>query len=252
MYRLFCVFKEAPKELICISERGRVHHINDVLHLKANEEIIVFDEQGNEYYTVIEKTTPKNIVLKVKNVLKRATENKSQITLACAIPKKSKFEEIIDKLTQLGVDRIIPMETERVIIKLDGEKKDARLSRWKKIAVSAAEQSQRNTVPAIESIKNIRQVLSESGGYDLKLIPALIDERKALKQILKGINPQNILILIGPEGDFSPAEVILAKKAGFIPVTLGANVLRVETAAIAVVSFIKFFLSEKHLGYDSH
>lgn len=251
MYRLFCVFKEAPKGLICISERERVHHINDVLHLQANEGVIVFDEKGNEYYTVIEKISAKNIALKVVNMKKNIVEDKVQVTIACAIPKKSKFDDLIDKLTQLGVDRIIPMETERVIIKLDGRKKNLRLSRWNKIAVSASEQSQRNTLPVIESIKGIKQVLLESSGYDLKLIPALIDERKSLNVVLQGINPKNILVLIGPEGDFSPSEVDLAKEAGFIPVTLGANVLRVETAAIAVVSFIKFFLSEKHLGSDS-
>lgn len=242
MYRLFCVFKQPPKDLITIFDFEQVHHINNVLHLKANEGIIVFDEKGNEYYTVIEKITAKNIALKVVNMKKKIVEDKIQVTIACAIPKKSKFDDLVDKLTQLGVDRIIPMETERVIIKLDGRKKDLRLSRWNKIAVSASEQSQRNTLPVIEPIKNIKQVLLESSGYDLKLIPALIDERKTLNAVLQGINPRNILVLIGPEGDFSLSEMDLAKEAGFIPVTLGANVLRVETAAVAVASYLRLSL----------
>jgi len=242
MYRLFCVLKEPPKDLIVISDLEQVHHINNVLHLKANEEIIVFDEESNEYYTVIEKITPKAISLKIKNTKKKAAERKFSITVACAIPKKSKFDDLIDKLTQLGVDRIIPMETERVVVKLDVLKKDARLSRWNKIVVSASEQSQRNTLPVLEPVKDIKKVLLESDGYDLKLIPALIDERKTLNEVFRGGNPKNILVLIGPEGDFSSAEVSSAKKAGFIPVTLGANVLRVETAAVAVVSFIKLSL----------
>ncbi len=242
MYRLFCVFKELPKDSIVISDFDQVHHVNNVLHLKVDEGIIVFDEKGNEYYTVIEKITPKNIVLKVRNTKKKIAEHKILITVACAIPKKSKFDGLIDKLTQLGVDRIIPMQTERVVVKINGKKKDARLCRWNKIVVSASEQSQRNTLPVIEPIKDIKKVLLESGDYDLKLIPALIDERKILKDVFQGINPRNILVLIGPEGDFSPYEVSLAKEAGFIPVTLGANVLRVETAAVAVVSFLRLSL----------
>ncbi len=245
MYRLFCVLKEPPKDAIIISDLEQVHHINNVLHLKVNEEIIVFDEKSNEYYTAIEKITPKAIYLKVRNTKKTAAERKFCLAVACAIPKKSKFDDLIDKLTQLGVDRIIPMETERVVVKLDVLKKDARLSRWNKIVVSASEQSQRNTLPVLEPVKDIKKVLLESGDYDLKLIPALIDDRKTLIEVFRGVNPINVLVLIGPEGDFSPAEVSLAKKAGFIPVTLGANVLRVETAAVAVVSFIKLFLSER-------
>ncbi len=242
MYRLFCVLKAPPKGLIFISERDQIHHISNVLHLKASEEIIVFDEKGNEYDTVIDKITARNIILKVRDMKKNICDNKIRVTVACAIPKKSKFDDIIDKLTQLGADRIIPMETERVVIKLDRHKKDLRLSRWNKIAVSASEQSQRNSLPVIDPVRNIKQVLMESGDYDLKLIPSLIDERKSLNRIFQDISPKNILVLIGPEGDFSPSEVVLAKKAGFIPVTLGANVLRVETAAVAVVSFIKLVL----------
>jgi 16S rRNA (uracil1498-N3)-methyltransferase len=156
------------------------------------------------------------------------------------------MDDIVDKLTQLGVERIIPLKTERVIIKLDKDKEVSRLARWRKLAQAAAEQSQRQNLPVIEPIKDLKEFLVQAKTlYDLKLISTLMDsKRKSLKEIFKGLKPQKVLVLIGPEGDFSPEEVDLAKKSGCIPASLGDLVLRVETAAIAVVSYIRLsFLS---------
>jgi 16S rRNA (uracil1498-N3)-methyltransferase len=202
--------------------------------------VIVFDEQGNEYNCLIRQLSNKTIELKIKARLSKR-ETKIQITVACAIPKKSRMDEIIDKLTQLGVDRIIPLESERVIIKLDKSKKILRKMRWEKIALSSSQQSQRNILPMIEPIKDIKEVLTQAGDFDLKLIPTLMGERKSLRKILAKAKPKNILVLIGPEGDFTAEEVDLAIKSGCIPVSLGDLVLRVETAAIAVTSFIKLY-----------
>ncbi|PIP21320.1 MAG: 16S rRNA methyltransferase [Candidatus Omnitrophica bacterium CG23_combo_of_CG06-09_8_20_14_all_40_11] len=242
MQRIFCSLKEIIADKIVISDPGIIHHIKDVLRLKIGDEVIVCDEKGNVYNSVMEGLTSKNMALKIKAPkTASATEKKIRITVACAIPKKSKFDDIVDKLTQLGVDRIIPMQTERVIVKLDVRKANSRLSRWEKIALSASEQSRRNNLPSIEPIKSIQQILSEAADYDLKLIPALIDKRKNLKEIFCTTRPKNILVLIGPEGDFTPEEVNLAKNVGCIPVTLGDFVLRVETAAVAVASFIRLY-----------
>ena len=169
---------------------------------------------------------------------------KVKITVACAIPKASKMDDIVDKLTQLGVDRIIPLETEREIIKLDKHKRIFRQARWKKIALNASRQSQRNTLPAIESIKNIKELLSQVDAYDLRLIPTLTGIREAFQEILTKAKAKDILVFIGPEGDFTQEEINLAKRAGFIPVSLGDLVLRVETAAVAVASFIRIYYAD--------
>jgi len=163
---------------------------------------------------------------------------KAKITIACAIPKKSKMEDIIDKLTQLGVDRIIPIKTAHTVVKLDSYKEAMRHKRWEKVAQSASEQSQRNDLALIDQIRDIKEVILNSKEFDLKLIPTLIGKRKSLREISLNSKYKNILVLIGPEGDFTEAEVQLAIKAGFIPVTLGDLVLRVETAAVAVASYI--------------
>jgi len=240
MQRFFSYLKNISGAKIIISDKQQFHHIRDVLRLKEKEKVVVFDEKGNEYSAEIEKILTQGIILKVKDKSSHKTGGGFKITVACAIPKKSRMDDIIDKLTQLGVHRIIPLKTERVIVKLDKHKERLRHERWKKIAVSAAQQSQRNTLPVIEPIKDIEEVLSSAGDFDLKLIPTLTGERKALRDVFNDFGAGNVLVLIGPEGDFTDEEVVLAVKSGCIPVSLGNSVLRVETAAIAVVSILNY------------
>jgi 16S rRNA (uracil1498-N3)-methyltransferase len=238
MHRFFSPSKNILAKEIIISDRRQVHHFRDVLRLKVKDKVIVCDEAGNEYICLIKEWLNNQARLEIKD--KRLFQGKSvKITVACAIPKKSKMDDIVDKLTQLGVDRIIPLETERVIIKLDAYKKISRLKRWQKIAQSASQQSHRCALPVIEPIIDLKKLLSESAEFDLKIIPTLAGPRQALKKILEKYKPKNILILIGPEGDFTQDEVNMAVKAGSIPVSLGDLVLRVDTAAIAVVSFLR-------------
>ncbi len=241
MHRFFSSCQSISDDKIIIGDKEQVHYIKDVLRLKPKDKIIVFDEKGNEYGCAVTKISS-SIALNIQAKHPAFKRQKGpHITVACAIPKKSKFDDIVDKLTQLGVERIVPLLTQRVIIKWDKQKMALQQKRWEKIALCASQQSQRSDLAIIEPIKNIREVLSASEVFDLKLIPALIGRRRALKEIFAQFNPRNILVLIGPEGDFTPQEVDLAKEAGCIPVSLGELVLRVETAAVAVASFIRLY-----------
>jgi len=245
MHRIYCPSQNISDNKIIIDSKDQVHHAKNVLRLKVNEEVVIFDDKGNEYRSILEKSLPASMIFQVKDKQKLILKpSKVKITVACALPKGSRMDEIIDKLTQLGAERIIPLETERVIVKLNKHKKMLRQERWEKIALNASLQSQRNTLPILEPIKKIEQLLSDSGSFDLKLIPALTGERKPLKEILKESKPKNILVIIGPEGDFTSDELDSAKKMGCIPVSLGDLVLRVETAAVAVASFIRLYYAE--------
>jgi 16S rRNA (uracil1498-N3)-methyltransferase len=228
---------------VSITDAGQLHHLKDVLRLKVNDGVIVFDSEGSEYTGAITAIGRKQAVIKV-TASKPARRNQIKLTIACAIPKGDCMDDIIDQLTQLGVERIIPMLTERVVVRLDETKKEARLKRWRTIAQNAARQSQRNALPLIEPVTDVASVISQSQNYDLKLIPNLEGERKVIKDVLAGPRTKNILVLIGPEGDFTPEEVELARGAGFIPVSLGDTVLRVATAAVAVASYIKFAVGD--------
>jgi 16S rRNA (uracil1498-N3)-methyltransferase len=227
-----------------LTDAGQLHHIRDVLRLNANDEVILFDNKGYEYKGVITGISNKQVTLRVTTLNALRVSNVG-FTVACAIPKGSHMDDIIDGLTQLGVARIIPMRTERVVVKLDDAKVEVRLKRWQKIAQSAARQSQRNTIPVIEPVTDIAEVVSDSQSYVLKLIPHLVGERRLIKDVFNIIRPKSIIVLIGPEGDFTPAEVELALHNGFIPVSLGDTVLRVATAALAVASYIRFALDKE-------
>lgn len=239
MHRFFCPSQNISSHKVIIQDPTQIHHIRDVLRLKAGDEVIVFDGRANEYVVDIEKLMPQKIIFKIKKKTKALSTKSPTITVACAIPKRTKMDDIVDKLTQLGVERIIPLLTERVIVRLDSHKKTLCQQRWKRISLSAVQQSQRRTIPVIDSIRDIGEVLSASGNFDLKLIPTLLGERKRLPEILSNVKPKNILVLIGPEGDFTPQEVALAKQRGCMTVDLGDLVLRVDTAAIAVASYLR-------------
>ncbi len=240
MQRFYCLPQNISNEEIIITDPQEIRHMKNSLRLKPGDKVNIFDGRGNEYHGRIKEISSRVMINKLE-VIRPSSGNKMQkVTIACAIPKNSRMDDIIDKLTQLRVDRIIPLITERVIVKLDKRKLAIKLARWKKIAISAAKQSQQSTVPAIDSIADIKSLLFLSSDYELKLIPTLEGERKTLSQIFRESNYKSILILIGPEGDFTKEEVSLCRDCGFIPVSLGESVLRVETAAVAILSFIRF------------
>ncbi len=234
----FYVAQKPVGDSVTISDAEQLHHLREVLRLKVNDAVMVFDSEGNEYYCQITRLTKKQAELGIKTKSPPAGK-KWHITVACALPKNTRMEDIVDKLTQLGVDAIIPMETERVIVRLEADKKAARLQRWRKIARGAAQQSQRSNLPRIEPITDIKDIIVRATDFDFRLIPTLFGEARRIHEVLARARPGNILVLIGPEGDFTPQEVALAQSAGFIPVSLGETVLRVDTAAIAVVSYLR-------------
>ena len=236
----FYLAEKVTGDTVSISDAGQLHHLRDVLRLKIGDEAVVFDAEGNEHYCVIAEVETKKVILSIKT-LKTPPVRKLRLTVACAIPKQSKMDEIIDKLTQLGVETIIPLITDRAVIKL-GEREQRRMERWRKIARSASEQSQRARLPIILPVVTLKEVLAESREYQLKLVATLEGERKTLRQALAEYKPSSIFVLIGPEGDFTPREIHRAVEAGFIPVSLGDNVLRVATAAVAVASYITLAL----------
>lgn len=225
---------------ISLADPDQIHHLREVLRLKPGDEIMVFDEAGNEFLTAISGWERKQAILTIIS-RKPARPDRLKIAIACAVPKKSRMDDIIDKLTQLGVDTIIPLETERVIVKME-ENKISRLERWRKIARNAAEQSQRNRLTEVTPVTALEDVLGQAVDFDLKLLPTLTGESRPIRDVLAGIRPASILALIGPEGDFSPREIEQASIAGFVSVSLGSTVLRVETAAIALAAYLHLAL----------
>ena len=242
MNRLYCPKELIKGEQIFINDRKQIHYLKDVLRLKLKSNIFVFDGQGNEYLCQIQWLSKKATRLLIKKRIKIKPKRKINLAIACALPKhKDRFDDLVDKLSQLGVDRIIPMITERVIVRWDYNQRQKHQQRWCKIAQQACAQSRRNALPIIEPIKEMDTVLSYGEFYDLKLIPVVFEKKRNLRDIISSALPKSALILIGPEGDFTTQELNRAKKSGFIPIFLGDLILRVETAAIAVAAFFRLY-----------
>lgn len=245
MHRFFCRLKDIDSKEINISDRQELHHLRDVLRLENQDKIIVIDGNGGELICRISHLGKKNAKL---TILEKYTYKKEnfipRLTVACALPKKSKIDFIVEKLTEVGAERIIFLKTERTQVNFrECSRKNERL---RKIAESALKQSGNVFIPEIEFLDFSGLLkLKQNSDFDLAIIPNLTDmtNTKSLKGALEKGSLENILIAIGPEGDFTEREIELAKKSGFVSVSLGDAILRVETAAIITAGFIKLYLS---------
>jgi 16S rRNA (uracil1498-N3)-methyltransferase len=242
MKRIFCPDECITKDHIRIIDPPVIHYLKDVLRIRTDAQLTICNPAGVEFISEVEAVLPDAVLLRIKKTIQPERRQNLHLTIACAIPKNVKMDDIIDKLTQLGVNRVIPLMTERVIVKLNAHKKDLRLNRWRAIAKNACQQSQRSSIPEISTITPFDELLNTVTEYDLKLIPTLSGGQQKISRIVADRqHPVRILVLIGPEGDFTQREVAQAREAGCIPVSLGKQVLRVDTAAIAIAGFIRFY-----------
>ena len=218
------------------------HHALQVLRLKVGDTINVFDGRGHEAQASIQQISNQSVQLKLL-AQSASAPLPCRITLAQAIPKKS-MDLIVQKATELGVATIIPLVSERSIVKLDDDSK--KLERWREIALESCKQCGNNWLPEIQAPQKAADFLATSAKFDLKLIGSLQSDAKSLKKILAdSAKLSTVLILIGPEGDFTPAEINLAKSAGCLPLSLGPLVLRAETAAIYTLSILHHELQNR-------
>ncbi len=232
---------ESVKDDKIFIEGKEAHHLLKVMRLKKGDEVAIFDGQGNSYEGPIIEEGKKSAIVKILTRKKVKRLNQPSITLAQGIPARGKMDYLVEKATELGVDKIFPLETQRSVVKMNRTKAEAARRRWEKIAVSASKQSGRVSLPVISRIIKFSQFLRKIAEFDLVLFFCLSSEGGALKRNIrhKG-RPCNILVLIGPEGGFSSEEIKQAKLSGFNLINLGANVLKSDTAALAVLSILQY------------
>jgi 16S rRNA (uracil1498-N3)-methyltransferase len=236
-----------PKEFVSgakITITGNeAHHIRDVMRLKVSDKVSCFDGTGKEYTGLIKEVNPKEVIVDIIQTREPKVKDSISVTLIQAIPKKEKMDYIAEKATELGVRRIIPVMTERTVVNWDEEKKARSLDRWNKISRAASKQCNRLDLPEIMPVTTFSEALKAVSGQDLAMIAALSGDTIPLKKALQGASPRNIVIAIGPEGDFTPQEIEEARSAGFKPVGLGQRVLKSDTAGLAVLAIINHELS---------
>lgn len=236
--RFFITPEQVNGTIILVTDED-VRHITTVLRMQTGDELLLCDGKGTEYrarITAIGKQTVTGEVLD-----RRARTRKGpDIVLGQGIAKADKMDWIVQKATEIGATSIVPLETERTIVKVkDGEK---RISRWQKICREAAMQSHRSDIPKVEAITSfadfLRTLNSEPG--TLFLIP-WEEAVWPVKEVLRSHpDVKKVVVLIGPEGGFSRKEADLAAARGFHAVSLGSNILRTETAALAAIALIGY------------
>ncbi len=238
MYRTFRNQNDKIDDKILI--RGEdYNHIKNSLRLGVGDIIHqVIDDKI--YVTVIESIKPNEIICKITGEDSVEYESNLNITLYQAILKSDKNDYIIQKATELGVNRIVFIETERTVVKLDKNKWNKRKTRYEKIALEASKQSKRTYVPEIEGLLNIKDIEKSDDSLNLVFYE---NEDKSLKDALKGYN-DNINIVIGPEGGFSDSNIELLKEKGYISVSLGNRILKADTAPICALSILQYELGD--------
>lgn len=235
MHRFYCPQSDLQDPQVFITDPKELHHLRNVLRLKKGDPLTVFNNAGEEATGRIDNIQPTKVTVAVEAV-RREKPELPVIILACAIPKKSKFETIIEKATELGVDVIIPLKTKRTEMELKGERLQRKIARYQDVAINAAKQSRRSRVPVIEPVTDLAAALKSFSKETTVFIPSLSGERKNIFEAFQAVPPPaRVAFLIGPEGDFTPQEYDLARAHGAIGVSLGKTVLKVETAALVAV-----------------
>jgi len=170
------------------------------------------------------------------------TESPLEIIVGQGIPKADKMELIIQKSTELGVSRIAPLLTERVVPRSFNLNK---LERWQRVAIEACKQSGRAKVPKILEPAGFKEFVTNADPSYLRLIPWEGEKVTSLKSALpETLNPAKVVLIIGPEGGLSGSEIGLARECGFIPVSLGKRILRTETVSLALISVIQYLYGD--------
>jgi len=219
---------------------SEVRHIRRVLRLRVGDKLAVFDDSAKEYQGIIMEEGPSSVVIKVENTLLPPEESPLEITLAQSLLKGEKMEYLIQKATELGIKNIIPFFSSRSVPLLDKSKRLRRYHRWEKIAIGASKQCGRVVVPKIEPFQDYSEMLQMASSESTRLI---LWEREGigLKELLKELNEkEKIFFIVGPEGGMSHEEVEEARRAKFIPITLGRRILRSETASLCLLSILQY------------
>jgi 16S rRNA (uracil1498-N3)-methyltransferase len=212
-------------------------HVAQVLRLKTGAAITLFNGQGGEYKAILEQVNRRSVTASLTGFEPRDIESALEVTLAQGISRGERMDYTLQKATELGVQHIVPMITERCGVHLNEQRRDKRMQHWHGIIIAACQQSGRNYLPGIEAITPLTTWLTQprtNPPLRLVLDPDADHSIKSLPRPAAGVE-----LLIGPEGGLEPGEIELAKRHGYQAVTLGPRILRTETAGVAALAIIQ-------------
>lgn len=216
-------------------------HISRVLRMDRGDTLTLCDGEGTFYDCIISAVHDGAVEADIIAAYPAPTEPKLQITLFQAVPKNPKLEFIVQKATEIGAVRIVPMNTARIVAKLD---KESKLERLRKIAFEAAKQSRRGIVPRVEAPLSFEAAVKAAAECDLAVIPYEDERKTSVKEVLRGKAAHTLAVMIGPEGGFDEEEITLALKHGVLPASLGRRILRTETAGLVTAAIALYELGD--------
>lgn len=233
--RFYCDATLGPGVQLDLPENA-AHHASRVLRLRAGDEAMLFNGDGNDYLVDLLRVSKEGVTAKVKSWQSIDRESPLKVTLAQAISSGDRMDFTLQKAVELGVGAVQPLAAERSVVKLSGERAERRREHWQNVVISACEQSGRAAVPDVAMPTPMLHWLGSMPDFSLKLMLSPVAERT-----LHDLPPPDghICLLIGCEGGFAPTEIQAAESMGFTPVRLGPRVLRTETAALTALSAIQ-------------
>jgi 16S rRNA (uracil1498-N3)-methyltransferase len=234
--RLTRVYLDAPLEAGArVTLTGSAaRHLTRVLRLRSGQAFTLFNGRGGEYAATIEALHGERVAVAVGESRPIERESPLALTLAQGVSRGERMDLIVQKAIELGASRIVPLLTERSVVRLGASQAARKLEHWRAIAVAACEQSGRNRLPELSPLLSLSEFVSGAAGTRLLLSPTGTMSLDDVPRTAAGVT-----VLIGPEGGFTEAEQQTAVGAGFMPVRLGPRVLRTETAAIAALALLQ-------------
>jgi 16S rRNA (uracil1498-N3)-methyltransferase len=226
---------------------GETHHALHVLRLRAGERVIVVDGAGTEMVCEAQHTARGMVQLLVAE-RNSVPASPFEITLLQAVPKGKIIESVIQKATELGVHRVVPLLSENATTRLNPESATQKVEKWQRVAIEAIKQCGSAWLPQVELPITPAGFLARREEFDLPLIASLQPGSRHARELFRefqarhGRKPNSVCIWVGPEGDFTPTELTTIQAAGALPITLGPRVLRTETAAIYCLSILNYEL----------
>ena len=228
----------------CIIEGEDVKHISKVLRCKIGEELEICDNDNNEYICEITEIDKSTVTLNILEKVDVKRESDLKIKVYQGLPKGPKMEMILQKLTEVGVDEIILVQTKRSVVKVDDKKEDKKIERWERIIYEAAKQSKRGKIPKLRGVLSFKEALCDMQNNDFNIAPYENERTKSIKQAIKSLDINNIGIFVGPEGGFDESEIEAIENINGQSVSLGPRILRTETASVVASSIVLYELSD--------
>lgn len=221
------------------------HYVAHVLRLRVGDTITAFDGAGQEWQLQLIEVSTTTVQGQVRTTQAPATACLKPVVLGQALPKSAKMDLIVEKCSELGLTTLVPLHTERTVVREVPGRMQTKLARWRRVAAAAARQSGRRTLLDLQPPRSLPDFCAHYRSAPVKIVCWEGEQHRSLRQALDtGVDPSPLVVLIGPEGGLTTDEIAIAQTHGFLPASLGPHILRTETAAIAMISIIRYSLGE--------